>query len=83
LTNIFYENIIISMKISGNIVLDRDNLAFLYSGLNSISDKERKHLKNIAQSLIAIQNRPGAPVPDSISREIMRGSTKDLLMGVK
>ncbi|GBU28764.1 hypothetical protein R84B8_02326 [Treponema sp. R8-4-B8] len=83
MTNIFYENIIIPMKISGNIILDGDNLILIYSGLGSISDKGRKHLKNIAQSLIAIQNRPGTPVPDSIGREIMRDSMKDLLMEVK
>ncbi|WP_461253175.1 hypothetical protein [Treponema sp. R8-4-B8] len=71
------------MKISGNIILDGDNLILIYSGLGSISDKGRKHLKNIAQSLIAIQNRPGTPVPDSIGREIMRDSMKDLLMEVK
>jgi hypothetical protein len=71
------------MKISRNIVLDRDNLAFIYSGLGNISGKGREQLKNIAQSLIAIQSRQGAPVPDSIGREIMRGSTKELLMGVK
>jgi len=52
-------------------IIGRDNLALIYSGLGSISDKGRKHLKNIAQSLITIQNRPGTPVPDSISREII------------
>ena len=83
MTYIFYENIIITMKISGNIVLDRDNLALIYSGLGNISDKGREQLKNIAQSLIAIQNRPGTPVPDSIGREIMRGSTNTFLKGVK
>jgi hypothetical protein len=53
----------------------RDNLSLIYSGLDSISGKGRKRLKNIAQSLIAIQNRPGTPVPDSICREIVRNST--------
>jgi len=67
------------MKISGNIVLDRDNLALIYSGLGSISDTGREQLKNIAQSLIAIQNRPGTPVPDSIGREIIRNSRNELV----
>jgi hypothetical protein len=60
-------------------IIGEDNLALIYSGLGSISDKERKRLKNIAQSLIAIQNRPGTPVPDNICREIMMNSTNDLL----
>jgi len=71
------------MMLSNYHIFDGENISLIYSGLNSIGDKERKHLKNIAQSLIAIQNRPGTPVPDSISREIMRDSTKELLMGVK
>jgi hypothetical protein len=79
LTNIFYENIIISMKISKNNVWERANLAVIYSGLGSISGKGRKRLKKIAQSLIAIQNRPGTPIPDSICREIMRSPTNELL----
>jgi len=64
---------------SKNIVLERENIDVIYSGLNSISDKGRKRLKNIAQSLIAIQNRPGTPVPDRICREIMKDSMNDLL----
>jgi len=52
-------------------IFDSENLSLIYSGLNNISDKGREHLKNIAQSLIAIQNRPGTPVPDSIGREII------------
>jgi hypothetical protein len=66
------------MKISENNVWEGDNLSFIYSGLNSISDSGREHLKNIAQSLIAIQSRPGTPVPDSIGLEIMRDSTKKI-----
>jgi hypothetical protein len=59
--------------------LDIENLSLIYSGLNSISGKGRKRLKNIAQSLVAIQNRPGTPIPDSICREIMRNSTNELM----
>jgi len=58
-------------------IFDRENLSLVYSGLGSISEKGRKQLKNIAKSLIAIQNRPGTPVPDSIGREIMRNSTNN------
>jgi len=76
LTLIFYENIIVSMKISENMVWERENLSLIYSGLGSISGKGRKHLKNVAQSLIALQNRPGVPLPDRICRDIMRDSTK-------
>jgi len=71
------------MRISKNYVQERDNISLIYSGLNSISEKGRKQLKSIAQSLIAIQNHPGTPVPDSICREIIRDSTNDLLKGVK
>jgi len=66
------------MRVSKNNVWVRDNLALIYSGLYSISDKGRKHLKIIAQSLIAIQNRPGTPVPDNIGREIMLDSSNEL-----
>ena len=66
-----------------NTVYDRENLALIYSGLNSITAKGRKHLKNIAQSLIAIQNRPGTPIPDSIGQEIFRESINDLSKEVK
>jgi len=62
------------MQSSKNTIINRDNLSFIYSGLSSISDKGREQLKNIAQSLIALQNRPGSPLPDSICREIMRDS---------
>jgi len=64
-------------------VFDMENLSLIYFGLNSISGKGREHLKNIAQSLIAIQNRPGTPVPDSICRDIMRNPTNELLKGVE
>jgi len=67
------------MKIYRNTVYDRENTAFIYSGLGSISDKGRKYLKNIAQSLVALQNRPGSHLPDSICREIMRNPTNELL----
>jgi len=67
------------MQFSKYPIVGRDNLALIYSGLGSISSKGREQLKNVAQSLIAIQNRPGSPVPDSICREIMRDSTNELL----
>jgi hypothetical protein len=67
------------MIIYENTVLKKENTAFIYSGLDSISDKGRKHLKNIAQSLIALQKRPGTPLPDSISREIVRDSMNEVL----
>jgi len=67
------------MQSSKYTVIGRDNVSLIYSGLNSISDKGRKHLKNIAQSLVAIQNRPGSPLPDGIYREIMRDSRNELL----
>jgi hypothetical protein len=79
LTKTFYENIIIPMRISKNNVWERDNLVLVYSGLNSISDKGREQLKNIAKSLVAIQNRPGTPMPDSISREIISNQMNELL----
>jgi len=60
-------------------VIGGDNLVLIYSGLNSVSVKGRKRLKNIAQSLIALQNRPGTPLPESISREIARDSMNGLL----
>jgi len=67
------------MIIFENTVLERENTAFIYSGLGSISDKGREQLKNIAQSLIALQNRPGSPLPDSICREIIKNPTNELL----
>jgi len=60
------------MQSSNYSVFDSENLPLIYSGLHSISGKGRKHLKNIAQSLVEIQNRPGTPVPENIGREIMR-----------
>jgi len=66
------------MQSSKYHIVGGDNSSFIYSGLYSISDKGRKRLKNIAQSLIAIQNRPGTPIPDSIGRDIMQNSTNDL-----
>jgi len=79
LTIYYYDDIISSMQSSKYIVIGRDNLSFIYSGLNSISNKGREHLKNIAQSLITLQNRPGSPLPDSICREIMRNPTNELV----
>jgi hypothetical protein len=67
------------MIIFENTVLERENTAFIYSGLGSISSKGREHLKDIAQSLIAIQNRSGTPVPDRICREIIKNPTNELL----
>jgi len=61
--------------------IGRDNLALIYSGLNSISDKGREQLKNIAQSLIVLQNHPGTPIPDSISHEIVLDSMNKVLKG--
>ena len=60
-------------------VIGGDNLVLIYSGLNSVSVKGRKRLKNIAQSLIALQNRPGGPIPDRICREIINNPTKEIL----
>jgi len=79
LTLYYNDDIMSSMQSSNYSIINGDNLPFIYSGLNSISDKGRKRLKNIAQSLIEIQNRLGTPVPESIGREIMRNSTKKLL----
>jgi len=73
LTVLIIDDKIPSMMIySTNIVQDSQNTAFIYSGLGSVSDKGRKYLKNIAQSLIAMQNRPGFPVPDNICKEILQ-----------
>jgi hypothetical protein len=63
--------------LSKYLINDREHSAFIYSGLGSISDKGREYLKNIAQSLVALQNRPGTPLPDSICREIMRNSANE------
>jgi len=67
------------MMLSNYYIFDREDLSLIYSGLGSISKKGQKQLKNIAQSLIEIQNRPGTPVPESIGREIVRDSTNELL----
>jgi len=75
----YYDDIISSMQFSEYNTTDTENLSFVYSGLSNISYKGRKHLKNIAKTLVAIQNRPGTPVPDSISREIMRDSINEVL----
>ena len=61
-----------------NMDPDGQNVAFIYSVLGSVSDRGREHLKNIAQSLIAIQNHPGFPIPDSISNEIIRNPSNEL-----
>jgi len=79
LTYFHIVNILLTMGMCKNTVNDRENTAFIYSGLGSISDKGREYLKNIAQSLVALQNRPGSPLPDSICREIIRDSTNELL----
>jgi hypothetical protein len=68
------DDILSSMRLPEIIIQDRENTALIYSGLGSISGKGREYLKNVAQSLIALQNRPGSPLPDSISREIVRNS---------
>jgi len=67
------------MQSSNYSIISGDNLPLIYSGLHSISDKGRKRLKNIAKSLIEIQNQPGVPLPESIGKEIMRNSTNKLL----
>jgi len=61
-----------------NAVLDIDTQAFLYSGLASISSEGRERLKQIAQSLIAVQESPGSPVPNNVQWEILRESTSGL-----
>jgi len=59
------------MELCKNTVSEMSGLAFIYSGLDSISGEGRNRLKDIAQSLLAIQNHPGTPMPESIWREIM------------
>jgi hypothetical protein len=71
------------MRISKNNVWERENIAVIYSGLNSISAEGREQLKNIAQTLIDLQNRPGTPVPDNVCREIIKIPTSELLKEVK
>ena len=69
------------MRVINYHIFDEDNTSLIYSGLNSISDKGREQLKNIAQSLIAIQNRHGTPVPENIGWEIIINTTNELLLG--
>jgi hypothetical protein len=71
------------MQSSKHPIISGDNSTLIYSGLYNISDKGRKRLKNIAQLLVDIQNRPGTPVPDSIYRDIMQDSTNDLLKEIR
>ncbi|MCL2191139.1 MAG: hypothetical protein FWB79_04035 [Treponema sp.] len=61
-----------------NTVPEMDGLAFIYSGLNNVSDKGREHLRDIAKALLAIQNSPGIPVPDGVCRDIMRKAAGNL-----
>ena len=61
----------------GNTTKAEQNIDFVYSGLSDISDKSRKRLKNLAQSLVIIQNNPGFPMPDSVSRDIMQYPTDE------
>ena len=77
LTLVYYESIIISMRVSKKSAPDRENSAFIRSGLGSISTEGREYLKNLAKSLVTIQNYPGAPVPESISQEIIRNETEE------
>ena len=71
LTDFCYDDIIISMRTLSNTVRDSQNVSFIYTGLGSISSKSRTHLKNIAQTLLAIQAHPGYPLPESICLKIM------------
>ena len=77
MTNILYDDIILTMIVFKNSTTDMQSIAFISSGLISISDNGRKRLKNIAQTLIAIQNRPGFPVSDKIHQEIIWDITKE------
>ena len=61
------------VKLRKNTALDMDSPAFIRSGLGSISAEGRERLKSLARSLLASQGRPGAPVPESVWREIVRG----------
>jgi hypothetical protein len=67
------------MRLSKYPLPDRENLAFIYSGLGSVSNRGREYLKNLAQYLLAMQNRPGTPIPEGICQEIIRNKTDDLL----
>ena len=64
------------MDLSKN--MDADNLAVI---LGSISAEGRKRLRDVAETLVAAQNRPGFPVPESIRREIL-GDTAGLKRGL-
>ena len=79
MTKYFYENILLSMRVFYNTVSPRKNTTFIYSGLDSISDEGREYLKKLAKSLVAIQNRPGTPIPDSVCQEILQGQTEEVL----
>ena len=70
------------MVIVTNSVQDRESTTFIYSGLGSISGEGRKHLKNIAQSLIALQNSPGTPIPDNICQDIIHNAMNESLQGL-
>jgi hypothetical protein len=59
-------------------VYNKENLSLIYSSLGAISSEGRKYLKNIVQFLLALQNRHGSPVPDSISQEIIQNSTNEM-----
>ena len=52
-------------------VPELDDIAFVRCALGSISTEGRKGLKSFAQWLLVMQNQPGAPVPESVRREIM------------
>jgi len=65
------DDILFSMKNAGKTAQETQNLAFIYTGLGSISGNGREHLKNVAQSLLAMQNHPGFPIPDNICKEII------------
>ena len=69
------------MKILENTVFGSENTAFIYSGLGGISSEGRECLKKIARTLIAIQNRPGAPVPEKIGQEIVRERKDEAVQG--
>lgn len=55
-----------------NSVMEADGTAFVRYAISNISGNGRKRLKSVAESLLAVQNRPGFPVPNSVRREIMR-----------
>jgi len=61
-----------------NNVPAMDDLAFIYSGLGSVSTEERERLKRVAQSLLAAQNRPGLPLPDNIRQKLLWETTGEI-----